>query len=53
MLWPKTHFEQVPLEIVRKIVEEQIRLGTTTEQGQGTKKKAREEDLLGGRTNYQ
>jgi hypothetical protein len=23
---PKTHFEQVPLAIVRKIVEEQIRL---------------------------
>lgn len=28
MLKPKTHFEQIPLEIVRKIVEEQIRQPT-------------------------
>jgi hypothetical protein len=48
MLQPKTHFEQVPLGIVRKIVEEQIRRETTTEQNHGTKKKELEEDLLGG-----
>jgi hypothetical protein len=47
MLKTKTHFEQIPLEIVRKIVEEQIWLETATEQGQGTKKKALEEDLFG------
>jgi hypothetical protein len=38
MLKPKTHFEQVPLEIVRKIVEEQIRRETAREQAQGTQK---------------
>lgn len=47
MLKTKTHFEQIPLEIVRKIVEEQIWLETATEQGQGTKKKGLEEDLFG------
>ncbi|HEV3374912.1 MAG TPA: hypothetical protein VG051_04355 [Candidatus Acidoferrum sp.] len=47
MLKPKTHFEQVSLEVIRKIVEEQIRRETTTEQDQGTKKKTLEEDLLG------
>jgi hypothetical protein len=47
VLEPKTHFEQVPLEIVRKIVEEQARRETATEQDQGTKKKTMEEDLLG------
>ena len=36
MLRPKTHFEQVPLEIVRKIAEEKIQ-ETTTEQAQRTK----------------
>jgi hypothetical protein len=45
MLEPKTHFEQVPLEIVRKIVEEQIRQETATKQAQGTKKETLEEDL--------
>jgi hypothetical protein len=47
MLEPKTHFEQVPMEAVRKIVEEQIRRETATEQDQGIKKKTLEEDLLG------
>jgi len=46
MLEPKTHFEQVPLEIVRKIVEEQVRREKATEQDEGTKKKTLEEDLL-------
>lgn len=46
MLEPKTHFAQVPLEIVRKIVEEQIRLEKATEQDQNTKKKPLEEELL-------
>jgi hypothetical protein len=39
MLHPKTQFEQVPLEIVRKILEEQIRRELTTEQDQGTQEK--------------
>jgi hypothetical protein len=38
MLQTKTHFEQVPLEIVRKIIEEQIRRETATEQDRATKK---------------
>ena len=46
MLKPKTHFEQVPLEIVRKIVKEQIRRETTTEQDQGTMQRTLE-DLFG------
>ena len=46
MLQPKTHFEQVPIEVVRKIVEEQIRGEITTEQDRGIKKKTLEEDLL-------
>jgi hypothetical protein len=47
MFQTKTHFEQIPLEIVRKIVEEQIRRETATEQDQRSKKKTLEEDLLG------
>jgi hypothetical protein len=46
MLEPKTHFEQVPLEIVRKILEEQIRREATATQAQGIKKKTLEEELL-------
>jgi hypothetical protein len=36
MLEPKTHFEQIPLETVRKIVEEQIQREIAAEQDQGT-----------------
>jgi hypothetical protein len=43
----KTHFEQVSLEIVRKIVEEQIRRETAAQQDEGTKKKTLNENLLG------
>ncbi|HTF26615.1 MAG TPA: hypothetical protein VK937_22295 [Candidatus Limnocylindria bacterium] len=46
MLKPKTHFEQVPLETVREIVEEQIRRETTNEQDQGTVPRTLE-DLFG------
>ena len=45
MLKPKTHFDQVPLEIVRKIIEEQIRR-ETTKQDQGTMQRTLE-DLFG------
>jgi hypothetical protein len=39
----RTHFEQVPLETVKKIVEEQVRRETTTNQDQGAQKKTLEE----------
>lgn len=47
MLWSRTHYEQVPMEIVRKILEEQIRREPTIEQDQETKKKTLVEDLTG------
>jgi hypothetical protein len=43
---PKTHFEQVPLETVRKIVEEQNRRETTTEQTHETKKRMLKDQLF-------
>jgi hypothetical protein len=46
MLQLKTHFERVPLEIVRTIVEEQIRRETAIEPDQGFKKRTLE-DLFG------
>jgi hypothetical protein len=48
MFKPKTHFDQVPLEIVRKIVEEQIEGVTTTEPSPGIEKRILKENLLGG-----
>jgi hypothetical protein len=39
----KTNFEQVPLEVVRKVVEEQVRQEETSELGQGIKKKELEQ----------
>ncbi len=47
MLEPKTHYEQVPLEVVRKLVEEQILREITTEHGQGAKNIQLDEYLLG------
>jgi len=49
MLEPKTHFEQVPLEIVRMIVEEQIQSEKAAKQNQSTNKKTLEEELLEAR----
>jgi hypothetical protein len=46
MLKSKTHFEQVPLEIVRKIVEEQILGETAIELERETRRKALEEQLV-------
>jgi hypothetical protein len=46
MLEAKTHFEQIPLEIVRKIVEEQVRKEVTIEDNQETGKKTPEEVIL-------
>jgi len=45
MLEPRTHFEQIPLETVRKIVEEQIRREIAAEQDQGIKRETLEKDL--------
>jgi hypothetical protein len=44
----KTHFEQVPLEVIKKIVEENARQERTNtgEDARGTKKKDAEADLL-------
>jgi len=38
MLKARTHFEQVPLEVVRKIIEEQLRREKTVGQSQVTNK---------------
>jgi hypothetical protein len=46
MLKSKTHFEQVPLEAVRKIVEGQAAGEKTTEEIQAIRKKEVEEDFL-------
>jgi hypothetical protein len=34
----KTNFEQVPLEVVKRVVEEQVKQEETSEAGQGVKK---------------
>jgi len=46
MLQRKTHYEQVPMGIVRKIVEEQIRQEQASEAFEETRKKTPEELLL-------
>ena len=43
MFKTRTHFGQIPLETVKKIVEEQIRRETTIDQDQGTQRKTLEE----------
>jgi hypothetical protein len=48
MLSAKTHFQQVSLEIVRKIVDEQIRRETETEQAQGARQLTLGENFLPG-----
>ncbi len=51
MLQRKTHYEQVPLETVRKIVEEQVRQELTIEDNQGTGKKTLKEVFVGAGNN--
>jgi predicted type IV restriction endonuclease len=46
MLKSGTHYEQVPLAVVRKILEEQILSEPTIEPDQGTRKTKLEEDLI-------
>jgi len=47
MFKTETHFEQIPLEMVKKIVEEQMQREIAAERTQGTKEKTLEEDLWG------
>src|ERR1700687_436679 len=53
MLNAKTHFEQVPLEIVRKIVEEKIQRETAREQDQETRGTGIRENPLGAQEQSQ
>ncbi|MGB6598860.1 MAG: hypothetical protein WBE70_17230, partial [Candidatus Acidiferrum sp.] len=46
MFNPKTHFAQVPLEVVKKIVEEQVRMEPASEPHQGINKETLSEVLL-------
>jgi len=46
MLKPGTHFKQVSLETVRKIVEEQVRTQTTAKKQQATRKVLLKKGLL-------
>ena len=50
MLKVKTHFEQVPLEIVKKIVEKEVKQEKTAEPAPATRKNELEEDSLEART---
>jgi hypothetical protein len=47
MLNPKTHFEQVPLETVRKMMEDQVQQKTAVTDAEATQKAILEEELLG------
>ena len=46
MFDPKTHFEQVPLEIVKKMVKEQALTDATSEPDQGIEEETLSEVLL-------
>lgn len=46
MLNPRTHFAQVPLDVVRKIVEEQVRMEPASEPDQGIDKETLSEVLM-------
>jgi hypothetical protein len=52
MAKPRTHFEQVPLEIVKKIVGEEIPPDATTEREPKTKRQKIEKDLLGNKKKF-
>jgi hypothetical protein len=52
MLKPRTHFEQVPLEIVKKIVEQEISTETVTERDPEARRQKVEEDLLGTKKKF-
>jgi hypothetical protein len=46
MIKPKTHFEQVPLEIIKQIVQEEIPQETITERTPISRKKQSQKDRL-------
>jgi hypothetical protein len=46
LLQRKTHYEQVPLEIVRRILEEQLRRESTIDPHQEIREKPLEEELV-------
>jgi hypothetical protein len=46
MAQPRTHFERIPLEIVKKIAKEEIQPEETTEPVQGNKKRNEDRDRL-------
>ncbi len=52
MAKPRTHFEQVPLEIVKKIVAEEIPPDATTERDPEANRKKVEKDLLGTKKKF-
>ena len=51
MLEPKTHFEQVPLEIIKGIIEEQIEAEIAIEPVRVTKKKTAQARALSAKGN--
>jgi hypothetical protein len=44
MTQPRTHFEQIPLEIVKKIAKEEIQPEETSKPAQGIKKRHQDRD---------
>jgi hypothetical protein len=46
MLKPRTHFDQVPLETIKEIIENPIEPETAVESGRGAKKKTSPERAL-------
>ena len=52
MTKPKTHFEQVPLEIVKKIAEVEIPPEATTERDPKPGRQKLEKDLLGTKKKF-
>ncbi len=49
MAQPRTHFEQIPLEIVKKIAKKEIRPEETTESAQGNKKRNEDREPPAGK----
>ena len=52
MFKPTTHFEQVPLKIVKKIIGEEIPPETVTKQGPKTRRKQLEKDSVGTKKKF-
>jgi len=52
MLKPTTHFEQVPLKIIKRIIGEEIPPETVTKQGPKTRRKKWEKDGVGTKKKF-